>query len=92
MLSKPDISRRVCVAALTCHPHRATARCATQALVVFSAIVIPILVLLTLIASAVGVATMIMAVIHGKQWSDTSRYASVASNLVTFGLVRTTST
>lgn len=48
-------------------------------------------VLMTLVfsflAGAVGLATMIMAMIHGTAWNEASRYSTVAANLVTFALV-----
>lgn len=59
----------------------------SAALRAFTFIAVPIMVLLTLIAASVGVATMIMGMIHGKQWSESSRSSSVGSNLVTFGLL-----
>lgn len=48
-------------------------------------------VLMTLVfsflAGAVGLATMIMAMIHGTAWNEPSRYSTVAANLITFALV-----
>jgi AWPM-19-like family len=58
-----------------------------QALTAFAYLAVPAMVLLTLIAAAVGAATMVMGIIHAKQWNSTARSSAVGSNLVTWGLV-----
>lgn len=39
------------------------------------------------LAGAVGLATMIMAAVHGGAWTESARYSTLAANLVTFALV-----
>lgn len=39
------------------------------------------------LAGSVGLATMIMAAVHGGAWNEASRYSTLAANLVTFALV-----
>ncbi|KAG5179932.1 hypothetical protein JKP88DRAFT_280025 [Tribonema minus] len=41
----------------------------------------------TLLAASVGLASMIMAAVHGGSWNEESRYSSLGSNLVAFALI-----
>lgn len=42
---------------------------------------------MTFLSGAVGLATMIMAAVHGKKYSEGARMASLGSNLISFALV-----
>lgn len=45
-------------------------------------------VLFTLLSASVGLATMIMAAMHGSYWNESSRHSALATNLITWALVR----
>lgn len=43
--------------------------------------------LFTLLAASVGLATMVMALVHGGSWTTAAKMASLSSNLISFALI-----